>query len=198
MKLGLKDMDNKNQIIFESLDSGDIGYSGVLKNSEPLPSTNCSYEIPTRYFVDSLTLMAINPHNSYLYWEVTNETLEKLGIPTDDVKLNISIVDEQNVEISSFESSFSVGDYYVHYEIESKSLTAKLHIKVDDNTSVPLLVSNRLKLFDATLKGYKNSPLYSDFVFEDLNEKDEIVNLNSISLVKKKNLSSHTILNKGN
>lgn len=192
-------MEYNSAIIVESLSDADIGYSGLLKNHEVFETSKSEYEIPSRYFVDSLTMMAINPLNSYIYWEVTDETLQKFGIPSNDVKINISIVDENNSEISFFESVFSVGNYYFHHEPKYKFLIAKLNLKADDNRLIPILESNRLKLFDATLKGYNNSPLYGEFTAEDkdIQEGDEVVHLNSMSLLKNKNLSSQTLLSKG-
>jgi len=191
-------MDNTTQIIFESLDGTDLGYSGVLRNNEVYLSTNCCYEIPSRYFVDSLTLMAINPNKFYIYWEVTDETLEKFRISLSDVKLHISVVDERDIEITSFESPFSVGDYYCNHTKKSKILTAKLNLVVDGDSFVPILVSNRLKLFDPILKGYTGSPLYSDFVFDGQEGESGMVDFDSTTLKTNNNLSSHTILNKGN
>jgi len=180
-------MDNMNQIIFESLSDGDIGHSGVIKNNEELAPLRSDYEIPDRYFVDSITLMAINPSRLYIYWEVIDATLEKYGIDPNDVKLSIAIVDENQFEISSFESFLSVGDYYFSYDVKSKSLTAKLHLKIDNNSFIPILASNSVKLFDARLKMDPNSPIYSDFVFEDLRQNNEAIFL-----------SSHTQSNRGN
>ncbi len=180
-------MDNMNQIIFESLSDGDIGHSGVIKNNEELAPLKSDYAIPDRYFVDSITLMAINPSRLYIYWEVIDATLEKYGIDPNDVKLSIAIVDEHQFVITSFESFLSVGDYYFSYDMKSKSLTAKLHLKLDDNSLIPILESNSVKLFDATLKMDPNSPVYSDFVFGDLRQDDEAIFL-----------SSHTHSNRGN
>jgi len=191
---------DSSELIATSLEESDIGYSGTIKKIEIFYSTNSNYEIPSRYFVDSVIMMNINPQNSYLYWEVTDETLQKFGIAPNDVKLRVSIVDEYNNEISSFESVFSIGDYYFHHEIKSKKLMAKLDLKLQDDSFVSLLTSNTIKLFDATLKGYINSPLLSDYAFEAL-EKDEngdISSVHSMSLLKNKNLSSHTVLQKGN
>lgn len=180
-------MDNMNQIIFESLSDGDIGHSGVLKNNEELAPLKSEYEIPNRYFVDGITLMPINPSKVYIYWEVIDATLEEYGIDPNDVRLSIAIVDENQLELSSFESFLSVGDYYFSYDMKRKSLTAKLSLKLDGSNVIPILESNTIKLFDATLKIDPNSPIYSDFVFEELQQADETIHL-----------SSHTPLTRGN
>ncbi len=189
-------MDNASQLIAQSLGDGGCGYSGVIQNSEVLFLSQSEYEIPSRYFTDTLTLLPINPQNSYLYWEVTDETLEKFGISLLDVHLIISIFDENNNEISSFSTQLSVGDYYLKHETKSKSLIAKLYFKVDENSFVTLQASNTIKLFDATLKGYANSPLLGEFLFETIQkEKDgEISSVHSMSLLKNKNLSSQAVL----
>ncbi|GEM_PF-2238152 len=190
-------MDNTSQLIAQSLSDGECGNSGVIKNSEALSASKSEYEIPNRYFIDTLTLLPINPQNSYLYWEVSDATLEKFGIPLFDVHLIISIFDENNIEVSSFPTQFSVGNYYLKHKTKSKSLIAKLHLKVGENSFVTLGVSNTIKLFDTRLKGDRVSPLLSEYIFEGENIKEEdkeIVHFNSISLLKNKNLSSQTML----
>lgn len=185
-------MDN-SELIRKSLEDNDIGYSGVLKDEEVFQPTHSIYEIPLRYFIDSLTLMTINPHNSYLYWEVTDETLEKFGISPTNVHLSISLYDENEAEVFSFESVFSVGSYYLKHGTKNKWLTAKLHLKFEDKDPIALLSSNRVKLFDPTLKASQTSPLYGEYGFADeviLDGEGKIVNLNSISLLNNTNASS--------
>lgn len=194
-------MEYNSAIIVESLSDGDVGYSGVIKNKEVLAPLKSEYEIPTRYFVDNLTMLPINPQNSFLYWEITNETLEKFGISPNDVHLVISILDENKNEISSFTTNFSVGDYYFKHTLNHKSMVALLYARLKDDTNVILLSSNKLKLFDPTLKNQYSSPLFDEYIVETEkleNSEAEIVHLNSMSLLKNKSLSSLTVLNKGN
>ena len=187
---------DSSELIATSLDEGDIGYSGTIKKIETFEHPKSHYEIPNRYFIDSFTMLNINPQNSYLYWEESDATLEKFGIAPNDVKLRISIIDECENEISSFESVFSVGDYYFHHEQKSKKLIAKLDLQLQDNSFVPLFRSNTIKLFDATLKGYAHSPLLGEFLFETIQKEEdgEISSVHSMSLLKNKNLSSQTML----
>jgi len=191
---------DSSELIATSLDEGDVGYSGTIKKIEVFEHPKSHYEIPSRYFIDSITMLNINPQNSYLYWEVSDATLEKLGIALNDVKLRISIVDECEKEIFSFESVFSVGNYYFHHEMKSKKLVAKLDLKLQDDSFVSLLTSNTITLFDATLKGYTNSPLLGELLFETIEKEEdgEISSVHSMSLLKNKNLSSQTVLQKGN
>ncbi|MDO9265591.1 MAG: DUF4912 domain-containing protein [Sulfurimonas sp.] len=86
--------------------------------------------IEQRYNKDKLVLLPINPNSSFVYWEITDKTLEKFGIDPKDVQLSFKLFDATNHEIIEFSSSFAISNYYINHESDHKSLYVKLFLNV--------------------------------------------------------------------
>ncbi|QOG11466.1 DUF4912 domain-containing protein [Arcobacter sp. FWKO B] len=145
-------MNFSNELIERSL-SNSCGTSsgGNIKKTETLNDGTKIYPIPNRYFKDKLTLLPINPNHSFVYWEVTNDTLKKFDINPEDVQLSFKIYDEQSNEILNFDSHFSIGDYYITHTTSHKAMYAKLFLKNSDSL-IFILKSNIIGVLEDSLK----------------------------------------------
>ncbi|MFA7501266.1 MAG: DUF4912 domain-containing protein, partial [Sulfurimonas sp.] len=126
-----------------------------------------SKELPKRYNKDKLVLLLINPNSSFIYWEITDKTVEKLGINPKNVELSFKLFDENHLEIVEFSSPFTIGDYYINHTNTHKAIYVKLFLKVGEKLEY-ILSSNLIGALDKTLKFGKYSSLLDENVSDDL------------------------------
>jgi hypothetical protein len=116
---------------------------------------------------NKLVLMAVNPNSSFIYWEITDKTVEEFGVDPKNIELLFKLFDEKHHEILEFDSNFALGDYYINHENNHKAIYVKLFLKVGGRLQ-HILSSNIIKTLDKTIKSAKHSSLIDDGISENL------------------------------
>jgi hypothetical protein len=116
---------------------------------------------------NKLVLMPVNPNSSFLYWEITDKTVEEFGADPKNIELLFKLFDEKHNEILEFDSNFALSDYYINHENNHKAIYAKLFLKVGSRLEY-ILSSNIIKMFDRSIKSSKNSSLIDDDIRDNL------------------------------
>lgn len=118
--------------------------------TEAKPSEN-EYEIPSRYNKDTLRIILVNTEKYFVYWEVSDETLNQRSIDLNSEKLYFKIDDINGNELYSFDSSFALGDYYINSKFEDMDILVKVGI-LQDGEFKELFSSNVIHTFSSTIK----------------------------------------------
>ena len=108
------------------------------------------YEIPSSYDKDRIKIMMVNPSKYYVYWEVSNETLNRYNIDLNKEKLYFKIFDNSENLLFEFDSSFALSDYYVKKEFENMDIKVRLEIE-KEGSFVPILSSNEIHTFSTKI-----------------------------------------------
>lgn len=116
--------------------------------------------IVQRYNKDKLVLLPINPNSSFVYWEITDKTVEKFGIDPKNVELFFKFFDAANHEIGEFSSSFTIGNYYINHKSGHKSLYVKLFLNIGGKLEY-ILSSNIIGTQQNTPKSMRNDSIYT-------------------------------------
>lgn len=106
------------------------------------------YEIPTSYNKDTLRLLMVNTEKYFVYWEISDETIEKNGINLGSEKFTFKVNDISGNELFSFQSSFSLGDYYIKSKFENMDICVKAGI-LKDGKFIELISSNVVHTFSS-------------------------------------------------
>jgi len=91
-------------------------------------------EIPRGYNIDTLVIMPVNTDINFLYWEVTDELLDRRlrELGADSAELVIKVFERGNRrEVSSFGVKERVGKNYIKYPASFRPLVAELGILKD-------------------------------------------------------------------
>jgi hypothetical protein len=125
------------------------------------------YPISQKYNKDKVVLMPINPTHSFVYWEVTEQTLKKLNINMEDIHLSFKLFDESHQEIMEFDSSLTIGDYYISHKNQFKALYIKLFAKINNELRF-ILQSNIIGVLQNTIKSSSSNQLLNGCIDGDL------------------------------
>ena len=117
----------------------------LVKEGEPVVQ---EYKIPDRYNKDTLRILMVNTEKYFVYWEVSDETLQKNNIDLQKEKLYFKVYDTNNQELYSFESSFALGKYYVKRPFENMNVYVKVGLTKEDDF-VELITSNTVHTFSS-------------------------------------------------
>lgn len=137
------------------------------------------YEIPSRYNKDTLRMLFVNTEKYFVYWEISDETLEKKGVDLSKEKLHFKVYDNNNKEIYSFESSFALGDYYIKSKFENMDIYVSVGIFEEDSFE-KLQTSNTIHTFSSQV----NLPEQTNQELERLKyfTNEEIQRFSSLSI----------------
>lgn len=116
--------------------------------------------IAQRYNKEKLVLLPINPNSSFVYWEITDKTLERFGIDPKNAELSFKLFDATNREIGEFSSSFTIGNYYINHESDHKSLYVKLFLNIGGELEY-ILKSNIIGAQQNTPKSMRDDLIYT-------------------------------------
>ncbi len=108
------------------------------------------YEIPSRYNKDTLRMLFVNTKKYFVYWEVSDKTLEDNGLDLTKDKLLFKVYDISGNELYIFESSFALGDYYIKEEFENMDIFVKLGFNENDKF-IELQTSNVIHTFSSKI-----------------------------------------------
>ncbi len=98
------------------------------------------FEIPSRYNIDTLKTIAVNPKTIYTYWEVTSHLVSKYHTSYDALKLRAYADMELLSETDLYHGE---GDYYFYNEIDFKEVWTQIGFYTSDGEFEPILTSNR-------------------------------------------------------
>lgn len=131
-----------------------------IKNFKIIKENPLSHPIPQRYNKDKLVLLPINPNSSFVYWEITDKTLEKFGIDPKNVQLSFKLLDAANHEIGEFNSSLTIGNYYINHKSGHKSLHVKLFLNLGNKLEY-ISSSNIIGAQQNTPKSMRDDLIYT-------------------------------------
>lgn len=118
-----KSMENENDF-----SSSSHVIDTLVTEGEP-PVTE--YEIPTRYDKDTLRLLLVNTEKYFVYWEVSDKTIQENNIDLNKDKLHFRIYNTKGDELYNFDSSSAFGDYYVKSKFENMDIMITAGIVID-------------------------------------------------------------------
>ena len=119
----------------------------LVSEGEPLVA---EYEIPSRYNKDTLRMLFVNTEKYFVYWEVSDKTLEEKGLDLNKDKLYFKVYDSSNNQLYSFDSSLALGDYYIKRKFENMDIFVELGFSENDKF-IPLQKSNKIHTFSSPI-----------------------------------------------
>lgn len=160
-------MNFTDELIAQSLSHISQSSDANVKNFNILKNAQKTSAVPQKYNKDKLVLLPINPNNSFVYWEITDKTVEKFGADTKNIELSFKLFDEKHHEIIEFNSHFAIGSHYINHKSSHKAIYIKLFLKIGNRVEY-ILSSNIMGVLDNTLKSKKSSQLIDECLSTDL------------------------------
>lgn len=117
----------------------------LVKEGEPAVP---EYEIPGRYNKDTLRILMVNTKKYFVYWEVSDKTLEEKALNLQKDKLFFKVYNLDGNILYEFESSFALGDYYIKKVFENQEIYIKVSTS-KNNEEIELLTSNTVHTFSS-------------------------------------------------
>lgn len=102
----------------------------LVSEAEPPASI---YTIPDRYNKDTLRVLLVNTKKYYVYWEISDKTLEENNLDLSKEQLYFKVSDKEGNELFEFSSSFALGEYFVKLQFENMKIDVKVGRKVENN-----------------------------------------------------------------
>jgi len=110
-----------------------------------------SYTIPTRYYKNTVTLLAANTTTYYVYWEIIEQTLQTYHIDLHKEKLCFRVENVNSECLVQFSSPFDLGEYFFKLEAQDIEICVKLGL-LRNNEFIEIMKSNSLHTFSSTIK----------------------------------------------
>lgn len=108
------------------------------------------FEIPSRYNKDTLRIILVNTKKYYIYWEVSDSTLEKYNLDLNKEQLQFIVKDAKGNELFRFESPFALGEYYLKTKYEDMNLSVSVEIEFEKEI-IEILSSNKIHTFSSQI-----------------------------------------------
>ncbi|PLY05965.1 MAG: hypothetical protein C0625_11585 [Arcobacter sp.] len=144
---------NANKLVKESISvENDFSSSShvldtLVTESEPPASI---YSIPDRYNKDTLRVLLVNTKKYYVYWEISDKTLEEKGLDLNKDELSFKVYESNGNELFEFKSSFALGEYFVNLQFENMDIYVKAGIFENDKF-IEILDSNKVRTFSSKI-----------------------------------------------
>lgn len=144
---------NTNELVKSSMEiENDFSSSShvidtLVSEGEP-PATD--YEIPHRYNKDTLRVLLVNTKKYYIYWEVSDKTLEEKGLDLNKDKLYFKVSSKDGKELFEFTSSFALGEYFVKTQFENMKIVVSIGTKTNDKFE-EIFNSNKVHTFSSKM-----------------------------------------------
>lgn len=119
----------------------------LVSEGEP-PAT--IYTIPDRYNKDTLRVLLVNTKKYYVYWEISDKTLEENNLDLSKEELYFRVKDKEGNELFEFTSSFALGEYFVKLQFENIKIDVTVGRKVEDRFE-EIFNSNQVHTFSSQM-----------------------------------------------
>lgn len=148
MKANETELIKKSLEFEDSFSSSAHALDSLAKEAKDIPPTQ--YDIPSRYNKNRLKVLMINPRSYYVYWEISDELLEKYSIDLNIEKLIFKVFDKLGNHLFDFDSSFALGEYYLKEKFENQDIYVELGINKEEEF-VKILESNNVHTFSSQI-----------------------------------------------
>ena len=119
----------------------------LVSEGEP-PAT--LYNIPDRYNKDTLRVLLVNTKKYYVYWEISDKTLEEKNLDLNKEKLYFKVSDKEGNELFEFTSSFALGEHFIKLQFENMKIDVTVGRKIDKKFE-ELFNSNEVHTFSSKI-----------------------------------------------
>lgn len=109
------------------------------------------FVIPSRYYTNTLTLLAVNTENYYVYWEITQAMLDSFGLDLTLQALHFQVESKDSKVLFEFDSPFDLGEYFFTLDFEDNDICVKMGY-LKENQFIEILQSNKIHTFSSTIK----------------------------------------------
>ena len=92
----------------------------------------------------------VNTEKYFVYWEVSDKTLDNEKINLDNEKLYFKIDDINGNELYSFDSSFALGDYYINSKFGDMDILVRVGV-MENGSFKELFSSNVIHTFSSKI-----------------------------------------------
>jgi len=157
---------------------------------KPAPAKQPEYPIPDRYNTDTVVLLPINPKKEYVYWEISDKTLDKfcreIGVSNPVFLLKVFQGDEKSREELASVRASRYGNWYFDLYCPDMNLWAEIGLLDNMGNYHPIINSKKIKM-------------PSDVVSKEIDEEtwmtvgeniEKIFDLSGVSEMNKKELLS--------
>ena len=155
---------NVNELINESIkieddfSSSSHAIDKLVVETEPAETI---YTIPDRYNKDTLRVLLVNTKKYYVYWEVSDETLEKNNLDLNKDELCFKVFKTDGSELSTFTSTFALGEHFINLKFENIKVFVKIGFIDEEEEFVEFKDSNEVQTFSSQI----NLPEESDAIW---------------------------------
>lgn len=139
-----KSIEVENDFSSNSYAINSLGYESAQEEEH-------AFVIPSGYHQNRVTLLVVNPHTYYVYWELLSSTLASFGLDLYKQQLYFSVQNEQGDEIYSFESPFDLGEYFFTLETKSHEVCVKVGF-YKKNQLIEILTSNIVQTLSTAIQ----------------------------------------------
>jgi len=139
-----KSLEEENDFSSSSHAINSMGYESAYEKEQTFP-------IPSRYYINTLTLLAANTNTYYVYWELLQSTLSSFGLDLHKQQLHFRVQSLQGDCLYTFESPFDLGEYFFTLEAESCDVCVKMGF-YKENQFIEILTSNVVQTFSTHIK----------------------------------------------
>jgi uncharacterized protein len=149
MKIEIQKLANKSLEIENDFSSTSHAISTITYESSQEEYEE--FSIPSRYYTNTLTLLAINTQNYYVYWEVTQAMLEAFCFDLRFQQLHFQVESKDSNVLFEFESPFDLGEYFFELDLPDTDIYVKMGI-IKENQFIEMLQSNTVHTFSTAIK----------------------------------------------
>lgn len=143
-KIVNKSMEIENDFSSSSHAISTLTYESAYEECE-------EFTIPSRYYVNTLTLLAVNTQNYYVYWEVTSDILNAFCLDLSLNSLHFQVQSKDSKVLFEFDSPFDLGEYFFTLDFEDGDICVKMGY-IKQNQFVEILQSNFVHTFSTSVK----------------------------------------------
>ncbi len=108
------------------------------------------YDIPQVYNRPKVVLLPVNRSKYYLYWELTNELIDKSNLTLVN-EIYFYIVDENGTTLEKHRCHALVGDYFIKNDFNNSTIKVLIGFDRDDKF-IKIIESNSIKIFNSKIK----------------------------------------------
>lgn len=146
---------NQNKTLLETeqkiSSSKEINYSSnIPQNNLPTQEIQENIELPHLYNKDMLTLMVRDPYWGFVYWEVSDSTIQKFNVAKEKLALRIYDITDLNFNGTNAHRFLHIDvgtalNWYVDFGEANRSFICELGYLDESGRFIKILSSNRIQ-----------------------------------------------------